>query len=47
MRRSEPPEIIEPHDVIRMRMRIKDCIQILNVFAQDLDSEFGTGVHHP
>ena len=47
MRRSEPPEIIEPHNVICMRMGIKDGIQILNVFSEGLNSEFGTGIHNP
>src|SRR3984957_10871831 len=45
--RAESPEIIEAHNVVRMRMRIKDGIQILDLRAEDLNSELGAGVYDP
>ncbi len=47
VRRAEPPQIIEAHDVIRMRMRVDDSIQILKVFTKSLNPELGTGIHDP
>ena len=47
IRRPESPEIIEAHDVIRMRMRIEDRIEPLYFLTESLNSELGAGVHDP
>ena len=47
IRRSEPSEIIETHDMIGMRMRIKDRIESLYSLTEGLDSELGAGIHDP
>ena len=47
IRRSEPSKIIETHDMIGMRMRIKDRIESLYSLTEGLDSELGAGIHDP
>src|ERR1700758_3666219 len=45
--RAESSQVVEPHDVIRMRVGIKDGIQMLNIRAERLNPEFCARVDDP
>ena len=45
--RTESSEVVESHDVIRMRMSIKNGVQILNIRAESLNSEFCARIYDP
>src|ERR1700677_4763146 len=45
--RTEPPQIIEAHDVIRMRMRVNHRIQTCYLLAEGLKPELGPSVDDP
>ena len=44
---TEAPQIVEPHDVIRVRMREHDCVHPADIFAQGLRAKIRARVHHP
>ena len=45
--RPESSEVVESHDVIRVRMRIKNGVQMLNIRAEGLNSELCARIHDP
>ena len=45
--RTESSEVVESHDVIRMRMCIKNGVQMLNIRAKGLNSELCAGIYDP
>ena len=45
--RAESSEVVESHDVIRMRVGIKNGIQMLNIRAERLNPEFCARIDDP
>src|ERR1700730_8060788 len=45
--RTESSEVVESHDVIRVRMRIKNGVQMLNIRAEGLNSELCARIYAP
>jgi hypothetical protein len=45
--RTESSEVVESHDVIRVRMRIKNGVEMLNIRAQGLNSELCARIYDP
>jgi DNA repair protein RecN (Recombination protein N) len=43
---AEATTVIHPHDMIRMRMRHQDRINLSNSFPKTLDSKLRSGIHH-
>ena len=44
---GKAPQIVEAHNVIGVRMRENNGIDIANIFAERLRPEIGSRVHHP
>jgi hypothetical protein len=40
-------QIVEPHDVVGVRMREDDRVEPADIFAQGLGAKVGAGVDHP
>src|ERR1700730_17480684 len=45
--RTESSEVVESHNVICMRMSIKNGVQLLNIRAESLDSELCARIYDP
>ena len=45
--RTESSEVVESHNVIRMRMSIKNGVQLLNIRAEGLNSELCARIYDP